>query len=130
MALDRESIIIVNYYDAREKADANGKPSGTWHYTVRNDDRIHPVGYCAQNCPGHSTPDEAREHYRLYLVDSATYNGVLQGEQRECESCKDWTQGYASIPINMERHILCDKHRNHETLNQLIHPVGQIVSSY
>lgn len=118
----------MNMYEALQMRDAEGN-SGLWHYTVTNDDRTLPVGYCAQNCPGHATPDEAREHYRLYLLDHATYDGFLNDEQRRCERCGKWTQHYASIPINMERHILCDEHCNRETLDVVMHRVGQAVGS-
>lgn len=115
----------MNYYDAREKADAVGKPTGLYHYTAQNDSHIYAVGYCAQDCPGHPTPDEAREHFRLYLLDNARYDGVL----RECEVCSAWTQGYAHIPLAMERHILCDEHRSRETLDKVMHRVHQIIAS-
>lgn len=36
----------MNYYGARQKLDENGKPSGLFHYTCRNDEQIWPVGYC------------------------------------------------------------------------------------
>ena len=119
----------MNYYDAREKADVDGNPSGLWHFTIQNDNHIFPVGYCAQGCSGHATPEEAREHYRLYLLDSARYDGVTMDEMRKCEVCGDWTLFYAHIPQSMERHTLCDAHRNRETLDTVMHRVKQITSS-
>lgn len=43
----------MNYYQAREILGEDKKPTGKWHYTCRNDDRIWAVGYCAslQSCP-------------------------------------------------------------------------------
>jgi len=119
----------MNYYDAREMRDTKGDPGGLWHYTAENDERIFPVGYCAQGCPGHATPEEAREHYRLYLLDNARYDGALTNEKRKCEMCSEWTQDYAYIPLSMEIHILCDEHRNRETLDTVMHRVARIVSS-
>ena len=119
----------MNYYDAREMSDRQGDPRGLWHYTAQNDDRIFPVGYCAQGCAGHATPEEAREHYRIYLLDNAQYDHTMHQEQRKCEVCGSWTQGYASIPLNMEQHILCNEHRNRETLDRVMHRVAQIISS-
>jgi hypothetical protein len=119
----------MNYCDAREMRDEKVAPSGLWHYTAQNDNRIFPVGYCAQGCEGHATPEEAREHYRLYLLDNAKYDGTLQGEQRQCEVCGLWTQATAYMPLNMERHILCNEHCNRETLDTVMHRVGQIISS-
>ncbi len=119
----------MNYYDAREISGEKGTSSGLWHYTAQNDGRIFPVGYCAQECVGHPTPEEAREHYRLYLLDSAQYDGMMQDEQRKCEVCKKWTQYYAYIPLAMTKHILCNEHCNRETLDTVMHRVGQIIAS-
>ena len=119
----------MNYYDAHEMRNEQGDPGGLWHYTLENDGRIMPVGYCAQDCLGHTTPEEAREHYRLYLLDNAKYDGMLQGEQRQCEICGLWTQSYAHIPLNMEAHFLCEEHLNRETLDTVMYRVKQIISS-
>ena len=119
----------MNYYDAREMKNVEGNPGGLWHYTAENDNRIFPVGYCAQGCIGHVTPEEAREHYRLYLLDNAKYDGMLQREQRQCEVCSLWTQSYAHIPPNMEMHFLCNEHCNRDTLDTVMRRVGQIISS-
>lgn len=118
----------MNYYQPRELLK-DGKPTGLWHYTCRNDDRVWPVGYCAQDCPGHATPEEAREHYRQYLLDNARYDGYLRDEQRKCEICGAWTQRYAEGP-HIFMHVLCDEHCNREGLSQVIGTMGDIISSY
>lgn len=119
----------MNYYAAREMQDSQGNPSGLWHYTVANDDRVYPVGYCAQECAGHATPEEAQEHYRLYLLDNARYDGVRTNEQKKCAVCGAWTQRFASIPMVMEIYVLCDDHCNRETLDMVMHRVGQSIES-
>lgn len=119
----------MNYYDAREMRQEDGTPSGRWHYTAQHDNAVFPVGYCAQSCPGHASPEEAREHYRRYLLDSARYDGFLAEEQRRCEACGAWTQGDAYIPLVMERHVLCEEHRTREVLDQVMSRVGQMALS-
>lgn len=61
----------MNYYGPREIADESGKGIGKWRYTVRNDNHVFAVGYCAEQHCQHDTPDKAREHYRQYEVDTA-----------------------------------------------------------
>ncbi len=43
----------MNHYDAREIHDADDKPTGLFHYTVRNDGHIYAMGYCSpwESCP-------------------------------------------------------------------------------
>lgn len=124
----------MNYYQPRELKDKDGNPSGIWHYTCMNDGRIWAVGYCAQGCPGHDTKDGAYEHQRQYELDNARYNGKLGNEhhreERKCEICGEWTDGYASVGMGgMERYILCDQHRNRESLDTLVE-AGDSFGSY
>lgn len=89
----------MNYDQARQK-----QSDGKWHYTSRNGNHVHAIGYCSPRklcpdcpaalpradcktcggrglidcenpCPGHDTAEEAEEHYRQYLLDNATYRG-------------------------------------------------------
>lgn len=119
----------MNYYRALQSADENGKPTGVWFYTCTNDGRTRPTGYCAQSCPGHATADEARAHYKDYMLDHARYDAKLSGMQKPCEVCKEWTQFCAKIAFEMELHPLCDRHRNREELSKLV-KVGEAWSSY
>ncbi len=69
-------------------------------------------------CPGHDTPEEAIEHYRLYNVSRAK-TGFNEDEQHKCAICEDWTQTYMyfvdffKLPV-----YLCQNHLTHEYLNQ------------
>ena len=155
----------MNYYQARELTDADGKPTGKWHFTVRNDDRIWATGYCApwetcpackghagifaalrgehcatcgdkgiversEPCPGHDTPEGAREHYRQYLLDQVRYDGALMLQQLQCQICGAWTQREAFIPGHGDRWTLCDDHCNRETVDSLLKAPEYVVSSY
>jgi hypothetical protein len=119
----------MNYYAAREKMAKDGSGTGLWHYTVQNDDHIYPVGYCAQNCAGHGSVEEACNHYRLYLLDLARYDGTLRDTQRKCEICGYWTQTYAYIPKAMETHYLCTEHLNRDALDSVMHQVQYSIES-
>lgn len=119
----------MNYYTAKELQRADGEHSGLFHYTCTNDGRTYPVGYCSGNCEGHPTADEAREHYKKYLLDQAKYDAKLSDMQRPCEVCGEWTQLCAEIAFEMELHPLCDAHRNREELSKLV-VVGDAWSSY
>ena len=71
-----------------------------------------PVGYCAQNCKGHSSKESAREHYRQYLIDRyAQYTGKL-ATSSECAICGQMTTHYASLDFHYEWEIapLCADH--------------------
>lgn len=46
----------MNYYGPRELHD-DGEPTGTYHYTRRNDSRVWPLGYCA------GTPETTHEEW-------------------------------------------------------------------
>lgn len=87
----------------------------------------------ANPCPGHSTPEEAAEHYRQYLLDHATYDlACVPTEQHRCqaEGCFRWTQKAADVRHTGGMFFLCDEHRNRETLEKLLPPIWQIASSY
>lgn len=115
----------MNYYGPREIADENGTGIGKWRYTVRNDDRVYAVGYCADGCPGHDTPEEAREHYRQYTLDHAH-----EAEFRppsECLICGAWTP--KGFDVDHHTYALCDEHRTREHLDPLVKP-GDAISSY
>jgi hypothetical protein len=117
----------MNYYQAREKIDTDGNPTGIYHYTCRNDNRIFPVGYCSdmRTCPvcngrawhttehcdtcdnkgyvkvapclGHATPEEAEAHYREYQLDTSDYSREMMNQQQRCRVCNNWTSRFASL---------------------------------
>lgn len=126
----------MNYRTVTELADKDGKPTGLWHYTITNDGHTSPDGYC-QGCPGHATKEEAYEHYRQYLLDTASFEGRLvqsstSRTEHKCEAadCANWTDRMALVgPGRMEMHFLCDEHRNREHLDPLV-VAGDSASSY
>jgi hypothetical protein len=101
----------MNYYQARERRDHSG-----WHFTVRNNDHIYPVGYCACHA-AHSTKKEAEECYAKFLLDTRLR---LQEERPiksgdtvlGCKECGNLTALGAAI--DMQFIPLCVQHRTRE----------------
>jgi hypothetical protein len=93
------------------------RPTGKYHYTRSCSAGTSPVGYCADSCPGHDTPEEAREHYRQYLLDKCVVPIVMLEEQRKCLECGEWTQDAVLIDAR-ERLVLCKEHQGREFLEK------------
>lgn len=120
----------MNYYQALEIKGKDGKGTGKYHFTRTNDGITFPVGYCADGCPGHDTPDEAADHYHQYLLDNARYD-IGVHNYSPCEICGELTNKVATLgPGHMEVHNLCDKHRNREGLEKVSKRPETIASSY
>lgn len=120
----------MNYYQPRELKGSDGKGNGLFHYTVRNDNRIFAVGYCAEGCDGHPTEEAARRHYTEYLLDNRLQLDLqLTGQQRRCEVCGEWTQGLARVD-HSSSWPLCDQHRTREAVAVLFGTVGDMISSW
>lgn len=119
----------MNYYGPRQLADADGRPSGLWHYTVRNGDAVWAIGYCADGCPGHDTPEVAMEHQRQYEVDHAVLDGTVYTSYHACQVCGRLTNRTAMWgPGNMDMAWLCDDHRTRDHLRALV-SVGHAIAS-
>lgn len=115
----------MNYYDARQHK------AGGWHYTVVNGTGTFAVGYCCRHEP-HATEAEARECFRQFLLDNR-HEDQMSDAQHHCEAegCEEWTFGllFDGGPMGGEMHVLCDAHRNRETLDALTPTPGQITAS-
>jgi hypothetical protein len=124
----------MNYYQPRELTK-DGKPTGLFHYTCRNDDHIWPVGLCASGCPGHATEQEAREHWRLYLIQGIEFTPITQEWPKEkCESagCSEqaiMTGCTKNEPGVFNHRRFCTKHATPEEMSKFI-DAGDSMSSY
>jgi hypothetical protein len=124
----------MNYYGPREKMDADRKGSGIWHYTVANDDRVYPVGYCAEGCPGHDTPEGALAHQTEWERDHITFReSGRPGEWHECgiEGCSELTRTMAEWGTGgaVPHLYVCDQHANRETVAPMV-SAGIVTSSW
>src|ERR1043166_3121370 len=132
----------MNYYQPREIAGPDGKGTGRWHYSVRNDDWIRPVGYCADGCRGHETREGAYEHQTAYMLDhelrlDGNYDGVqcpceavIESGARVGQKCEAWTSSFAEVGRPGRRFSLCDLHRNRDVVAKLYGSVGDSISSW
>lgn len=79
---------------------------------------------------GHDTPEEACECYKEYLLDKHMNLGhKMMGTKKTCENegCEEMTDNMAIV--GGRSFILCDKHRNRETIEKMFE-VGNAISSY
>jgi hypothetical protein len=117
----------MNYLQPRQRKNEDGT-LGKWHMTNKHDDDVYPVGYCADGCPGHDTPDEAREHFRAYLLDSTDYDTRHRwGSPRRCEVCGKFTTRFVQTAWE-HVHTLCPAHANRDGLAAVL-VVGDMVTS-
>lgn len=110
----------MNYDQARERMGEDGKGTGLWDWTSKNDGVIRPAGPCGGGCD-HHTREEAERHFYDYSL-ARVREFTLQGQQLECNVCGDWTaKGLDTPGLNLYsfRAMLCDKHRNREELQKL-----------
>lgn len=85
----------MNYYEARELQDENGKGTGVFHYTCKNDDRIWPVGYCTR----YREPQEGDVGYEMwseaakaeYRANKDKYHGP-EGHDSKVAACNCYRQ--------------------------------------
>lgn len=127
----------MNYDDARQvNPRSHRDDAGRWRYTRMNDGHVWPIGYCAKNCPGHKTAEEAREHYRQYLLDNLQFTegpDSLPEALYRCAApdCEEYTTGRATVRGRyLLSWFLCDEHRNRETVEQHFMPPGCIGMSF
>ena len=98
------------HFCARE-VQKDGKPTGIYHYCCGD----HPTGYCTRECT-HSTPEEAQEHYKEYILDNLTFQSPNDEKAHglyRCKECGKFTSGLAYFRYTMIK--LCEDHLNRET---------------
>jgi len=118
----------MNYYGPLQVA-GHGPYAGRFHYTKHNRRTgTVPVGYCADDCPGHETEEEACEHYRQWLLDNATYHHSLAPPQ-SCEICGAWTDRLAKLPHMVALVPLCEAHHDRDFLDQAVGKIGRSMAS-
>lgn len=101
---------------------------GPWHYVSAGKRGAHPMGGCTTDCV-HETPDEAYEHHRTWLLDTARFGEVDPDEQRRCEECDAWTQRRTWYD-NTSCVVLCVDHSTREVLERLHLPPGIKLDAY
>lgn len=101
-------------YTVMELSTPDGTPTGRYHMVSYSDESppplILPIGYCAEQCPGHTTPEGAQAHYYDYLADRAAMR-KQEDVARKCVVCGAWTQTEMWTPGEFHHHaVLCPEH--------------------
>jgi len=120
----------MNFHKPRQIKD--GPNAGKWHYTVFNDNQktIRPEGYCAQDCPGHDTPEDACEHQKAYLLDQSVQVGETTKIKERCLVCTEWTTRVVSVGYGIPQDFrICGDHDDRAELERLF-SVGESFGSY
>lgn len=107
--------------------DKDGNPTGLWRYTCRNDSQIWAVGFCAQGCPGHDSPEGAYEHQRQYLLSTVTYD-LEYLNWLGCTACDAPTKKGARWAMESGAPF-CDDHLKPEFVEPHVR-AGNVISSF
>jgi hypothetical protein len=102
------------------KMSVDGPDSGKWYMmSVEGKVAVRRVGYCAGVCDGHSTQDEAAEHFLQYQLDREVDLWLARRGQRACEICGEPTTLRARLGRKTELFVLCQKHQSTISLQNL-----------
>ena len=112
-------------HDCPREILRDGQKTGLWRYTTANDrspDRAYAIGHCAENCPGHDTPEGACEHQRQYLLDHMRVRErVQEWPKHRCqvEGCNQEATRLADIDA-YTFFLVCADHANRESIDPLV----------
>jgi hypothetical protein len=120
----------------RHELAAQFGKDGPWHYaSVKEGKGGHPIGYCTDACT-HETADEAREHYRHYVLDRLREFKGDSNTLHRCEAllelgnahsrCEIFTADGLSEPDGYRMRYLCATHRDREAYEENFLPPGSI----
>jgi hypothetical protein len=118
-----DPVRAIRYYMPVEICLGGGQ-AGLYHFCchVYPTNAIAPVGYCAEGCPGHSTKEEAREHYRRYLIDRFGRYQRKCASPSSCSACGQIAthQAWVEYHNEWETYPLCQTHMNNAGLRQVL----------
>jgi hypothetical protein len=99
------------------------KSNGKWFAGFVVDGEVQASGYCAFNCLGHDTQEEAERHYYEYQIKTAIYSKFHTDENimYRCEHpfCQEFTRKLVK-PGGSEISLLhlCPRHSNEKGLRK------------
>lgn len=108
----------MNYAQARLRSDG----SGYWDWTTKNGDLIWRSAPCSQECK-HETSEDAERHFyehSLASVEESDYEGEWRCDFKGCEKRTSKGLGNASLSLTFRTTLLCDEHRNKESLRIIL----------
>lgn len=102
----------------------DGKGIGLFHMCVGSDEErwTHAVGYCAKDCPGHATKEEAIRHYYDYLADNMRVG--TSSSAHKCRVCQEWTPKYCTHADACTMIFLCDKHWSQDEFREQLNAMA------
>jgi hypothetical protein len=113
------------YFAARE-ITKDGKPVGLYHFTSMHDGLVTAEGYCAMGCDGHTTAEEACEHYRQYMLKEGKWHKLnYENIIFHCKICGAWTNCSMSLGWAMSNFDLCPLHQDMSYIEQLLSPIHE-----
>lgn len=121
----------MNYDQARERMDKDGKPSSLFDWTTMNDGHVRAAGPCMTHTCEHHSAEEAEKHFYDYCLDQVK-EFHLGDQQLRCEVCGEFTDGglgNQSFYMLSFHSVLCPTHRNKERLKAL-HPFHTGIALY
>lgn len=102
------------------KVSVDGPDIGKWYMmAVEGKTTIRRAGYCGSHCDGHSTQDEAIEHFLQYQLDREVDLWLARRDQRACAICSEPTTLRARLGRKTDLFVLCQKHQSTISLRQL-----------
>ena len=107
--------IIIGPFKLLSKLKFFAEQESVYRYCKVDYKSPYPIGNCIM-CLGHSTEDEARDHYIQYLLDYLTkYDSELPNAEG-CMVCGYGTRVAANVEV-LGSYPLCNAHRNRDGLN-------------
>ena len=97
-----------------------GTDAGKWYAMVTEGRGARRVGYCAIECTGHVSSEEALEHYLQYQLDREAALWLdRRAQPANCEICDDRTTLRARLGRDTKPFVLCQKHQSSGSLKEL-----------
>jgi hypothetical protein len=97
-----------------------GAQAGKWYTVVIERQGARRAGYCALQCPGHDTSEEALAHHLQYQLDRETDLWLERRvPPRDCEICGEPTTLRARLGRYTKLFVLCRQHQSTNSLQKL-----------
>lgn len=97
-----------------------GADAGKWYAMFIEARGTRRVGYCALECAGHDSSEEALEHYLQYQLDREAALWLdRRAQPANCEICGDRTTLRARLGRDTKPFVLCVKHQSSGSLKEL-----------
>jgi hypothetical protein len=108
----------------------DGKDAGRWYAVTIERGATRRTGYCAVDCAGHDTGEDALAHYLQYQLDrEADLWLERRSSPRECEICGEPTTLRARLGRDTKLFVLCTQHQSTQSLQTLFRRRNPLTAS-